>query len=81
MISLGYNLAISDMQRVQDQMLTIVQDIQKKVGEMYVDWKAAGFGGGSQVESDIKWINVSIKTQHYFFYFICFLNNTINIIL
>ena len=49
------------MQRVQNQTLTIVQDIQKKVNEMYINWKAAGFGDGSQVESDFKWINISVK--------------------
>ena len=54
------------MQNVQNQMFTIIQDIQRKVNEMYVDWKAAGFGG-SQAESNIKWINVRI--EHYFIHF------------
>ena len=49
------------MKLMQTRMFTIIQDLQKNVGKMYIDWKAAGFGGGSQVESDFKWINVSVK--------------------
>ena len=55
-------------------MFTIIQDMQRKVNEMYVDWKAAGFGS-SQVENNTKWINVRI--EHYLINFSQ--NNTINI--
>ncbi|CAH1768589.1 14291_t:CDS:2, partial [Entrophospora sp. SA101] len=51
-----YNSTTSDMQNVQNQMTMIIQDIQRKVNEIYVDRKAAGFGNG-QVESNTKWIN------------------------
>lgn len=55
------------MQNVQNQMFTIIQDMQRKVNEMYVDWKAAGFGS-CHVESNTKWINVRI--EHYLIYFL-----------
>jgi hypothetical protein len=45
------------MQNVQNQLVTIVQDVHKKVNEMYTDWKATGFGGHS--ENNTKWIEVS----------------------
>lgn len=38
-------------------MIMMTQDIQKKVNEMYADWKATGFGG--HTENDTKWIDVS----------------------
>ena len=44
---------------MQNQMFTIVQDVQKKVDEIYKDWKAIGFG--SKGENDMKWIDVSIN--------------------
>lgn len=45
------------MQNVQNQLVTIVQDVHKKATEMYTDWKATGFGG--QSENNTKWIEVS----------------------
>ncbi|CAG8746282.1 10862_t:CDS:2, partial [Funneliformis caledonium] len=34
---------ISNIYDVQTQMIVIIQDIQKKVNEMYTDWKVIGF--------------------------------------
>ena len=39
---LGYASTIKNMQNVQNQMFAIIQDIQMKVNEIYVDWKAGG---------------------------------------
>ncbi len=52
------------MQNVQNQLVTIVQDMHKKVNEMYIDWKAAGFGG--HTENDTKWIEVSMNIMFLF---------------
>lgn len=48
---------------MQNQMFTILQDVQKKVNEMYIDWKATGFGG-THVGNDMKWIDVSIHSTY-----------------
>uniref|UniRef100_U9SMI0 Uncharacterized protein n=1 Tax=Rhizophagus irregularis (strain DAOM 181602 / DAOM 197198 / MUCL 43194) TaxID=747089 RepID=U9SMI0_RHIID len=50
---------LSDMQNVQNQLVTIVQDVHKKATEMYTDWKATGFGG--QSENNTKWIEDTIN--------------------
>ncbi|CAB4392465.1 unnamed protein product [Rhizophagus irregularis] len=50
---------LSDMQNVQNQLVTIVQDVHKKVTEMYTGWKATGFGG--QSENNTKWIEDTIN--------------------
>nr|CAG8490060.1 5651_t:CDS:2 [Entrophospora candida] len=42
---------ISDMQNVQNQMFMIIQDMQRKVNEIYLDWKAAGFGSSQNTAS------------------------------
>ena len=49
---------------MQNKMFTMVQDIQKKVDEIYGDWKSTGFG--SHVKNDMKWIDVSISNSHLF---------------
>ena len=46
------------MQIVQNQMLTIIQDIQKNINEMYLDWKSTG-GFSSHTENDMKWMEVN----------------------
>ena len=51
-------------------MFTIIQDLQKNVGEMY--WKANG-GFGNHTENDTKWIEVSGIIG------ICFFHKYINI--
>ncbi|RGB27853.1 hypothetical protein C1646_768525 [Rhizophagus diaphanus] len=44
--------------------LLVVQDVYKKVTEMYTDWKATGFEG--QSENNTKWIeNVSLMEACY----------------
>ena len=60
LVFLGYTSTIDNMQNMQNQMFTILQDVQKKVNEMYIDWKATGFGS-SYIEKDTKWIEVSTK--------------------
>ena len=52
------------MQTMQNQMFSIVQDIQKNVNEMHTDWKATG-GFSSHAINDTKWIEVS--SVLYFF--------------
>ena len=47
------------MQLMQTRTLTIVQDIQKNVTEMYLDWKSIG-GFSGHTENDTKWIEVRI---------------------
>jgi hypothetical protein len=37
----------------------MIQDIQKKVNEMYTDWKATGGFGNHTAENDTKWIEVN----------------------
>nr|CAG8500677.1 12059_t:CDS:2 [Entrophospora candida] len=56
---------IKEDRSVQKKIQSNVHDHSRyaKVNEMYVDWKAAGFGS-SQVEGNTKWINVRI--EHYF---------------
>jgi hypothetical protein len=44
---------------MQNKMFATVQDIQKKVDEIYGDWKSTGFGGHVD-KNDMKWIDVSI---------------------
>ena len=53
------------MQAVQNQTFTIIQEIQKKVNEMYTDWKATG-GFGSHTDNDPKWIGVRKHFLHFF---------------
>ena len=55
---LGFESTINDMQIVQNQMLTIIQDIQKNINEMYLDWKSTG-GFSSHTENDMKWMEVN----------------------
>ena len=45
-------------------MVTMIQDMQKKIDEMYADWKAIGFGG--HTKDDTKWIEVSGVKYYYF---------------
>ncbi|CAB4483957.1 hypothetical protein RhiirA1_401477 [Rhizophagus irregularis] len=52
---------LSDMQNVQNQLVTIVQDVHKKATEMYTDWKATGFGG--QLENNTKWIEAQCLSR------------------
>ncbi|EXX52079.1 uncharacterized protein OCT59_022776 [Rhizophagus irregularis] len=52
---------LSDMQNVQNQLVTIVQDVHKKATEMYTDWKATGFGG--QSENNTKWIEAQCLSR------------------
>jgi hypothetical protein len=54
------------MQTTQNQMMSIIQGIQKDVNEMYTDWKAAGGFGGRHTENDTKWIEVSSNIINYF---------------
>ncbi|PKK58638.1 hypothetical protein RhiirC2_720381 [Rhizophagus irregularis] len=46
-----------DTERDKDKQKITLQDVHKKVTEMYTDWKATGFGG--QSENNTKWIEVS----------------------
>jgi len=46
------------MQNVQNHLVTIIQDMHKKVDKMYTDWKATGFCG--RTENDTKWFEVSV---------------------
>jgi hypothetical protein len=66
---LGYVSTIKNMQNVQNQMFTIIQDIQTKVNEMYVDWKAGG--STSHIENNTKWIDVSDTIK--FFYLVAYI--------
>ena len=54
------------MLNVQNQLVTIVQDMQKKVNEMYADWKVNGFCG--RTENDTKWFEVSWSVYYYKYY-------------
>ena len=55
------------MQVVQNQMFTIIQDIQTKVNEMYVDWKTDG--STSHIENNTKWIDVSDIIKFFYLVF------------
>ena len=50
-------------------MFATVQDIQKKVDEIYGDWKSTGFGGHVD-KNDMKWIDVSINRHLFISYII-----------
>ena len=60
------NYYIQDM---QNKMFATVQDIQKKVYEIYGDWKSTGFGGHVD-KNDMKWIDVSINRHLFISYII-----------
>ena len=45
------------MELMQTQMFTMIQEIQKNVNEIYMDWKSNG-GLSNHTESDTKWIEV-----------------------
>ncbi|CAG8764087.1 8262_t:CDS:2, partial [Funneliformis caledonium] len=54
-IAKGFASIISNIYDVQTQMIVMIQDIQKKINEMYIDWKVIRFG--SHMENDTKWID------------------------
>ncbi|KAF0537231.1 hypothetical protein F8M41_008645 [Gigaspora margarita] len=58
-----YSSTIKSIQEVQLQMVTVIQDIHKKLDEMYSDWKAVGFG--SNIKIDKKWIEDAISQVIY----------------
>jgi hypothetical protein len=47
-----------NMQIVQSQMFTMIQEIQKNVNEIYMDWKSNG-GLSNHIENDTRWIEVN----------------------
>ncbi|CAG8849049.1 13106_t:CDS:2, partial [Racocetra persica] len=58
-----FSLTIGSIHGVQLQMVPMIQDIQKKLDEMYSDWKAVGFG--VQMKNDTKWIEDAISQTIY----------------
>ncbi|KAF0496484.1 hypothetical protein F8M41_020966 [Gigaspora margarita] len=58
-----YSSMIKSIQEVQLQMVTVIQDIHRKLDEIYSDWKDVGFG--SNIKTDKKWIEDAISQVIY----------------
>ncbi|CAB4394983.1 unnamed protein product [Rhizophagus irregularis] len=48
---------ITNLQFMQKQMFTMIQDIKQNVDEMYTDWKANG-GFGDHTKNNTRWIEI-----------------------
>ncbi|RGB22247.1 hypothetical protein C1646_677979 [Rhizophagus diaphanus] len=58
-----FESTLYNMQLMQTQMFTIIQEIQKNVNEIYADVKSNG--GLSQIENNTKWIEDAISQAIY----------------